>query len=152
MGVRRDRSVQTEAALKDAARRQFVERGYLNTKITDITAAAGRAPGSFYDHFASKEELLQSLLADLRGQASDELAGDELAGDGDHPPHDLTAPGHLRAHLGAAWRLMQATRPVVVALLESALAGGPAAGDLWHRLAQDTAVLRDHLEYLAAQG
>jgi AcrR family transcriptional regulator len=145
MGVRRDRSAQTEAALKDAARRQFVERGYLNTKITDITAAAGRATGSFYDHFASKEELLQALLADLRGQASDHFAGE------DHPPHDLTDAGQLREHVGIAWHVMRDNRPVMVALLESALAGGPAAGDLWRMLARDTAALRDHLEYLADQ-
>jgi AcrR family transcriptional regulator len=146
MGVRRDRSAQTEAALKDAARRQFVERGYLNTKITDITAAAGRATGSFYDHFASKEELLQALLADLHDQASDHFAGAA------HPPHDLTDAATLREHLAVAWSVMRANRPVVVALLESALAGGPAAGDLWRRLYADTVVLREHLEYLAARG
>jgi AcrR family transcriptional regulator len=146
MGVRRARAAQTESALKEAARRQFAERGYLNTKITDITAAAGRATGSFYEHFSSKDDLLQALLADMHGQAREELAGDG------HPPHDLAAPGQLRDHLAVAWQVMRDNRPVMTALLEAAMTAGPSSGALWDRLAQDTGVLREHLEYLRDQG
>ena len=156
MGVRKARAAQTESALKEAARRQFAERGYLNTKITDITAAAGRATGSFYEHFSSKEDLLQALLADMHGQGRAELAGAELAGDGvagdGHPPHDLAAPGQLRDHLAVGWQVMRDNRPVMTALLEAAMTAGPASGALWDRLAQDTVVLREHLEYLRDQG
>src|SRR3984885_1851237 len=85
MGVRKARAAEPEAALKEAARRQFAERGYLNTKITDITAAAGRATGSFYEHFAGKEDLLRVLLADMHAQGSASFDFEE-----DGPPHDLT--------------------------------------------------------------
>jgi AcrR family transcriptional regulator len=146
MGERKARAAKTEAALKDAARRQFAERGYLNTKITDITSAAGRAAGSFYQHFASKEDLLQALLADMHGQASEAFI------DAGHPPHDLTDPAQLREHLAAAWGVMRDNRAVMIALFESALADGPASGALWQRLTADTTMLRDHLQYLAERG
>jgi len=122
VGVRKERAAGTEAALKAAARELFAERGYLNTKITDITRAAGRATGSFYEHFASKEDLLQALLADLRDQARDEITAQP------HPAgHDLTERAQLRAHLAAAWHTMRDNFPVVVAVHESAVAAGPGS-------------------------
>jgi AcrR family transcriptional regulator len=146
MGVRKIRAAETEAALKEAARRLFADRGYLNTKITDITAAAGRATGSFYEHFASKEDLLRVLLADMHEQAGSQFDY------GEHPPHDLTDPGQLRDHLAVAWSVMRANRSVMSALFESAMAAGPASGALWERLSEDTVMFREHLEYLRGRG
>jgi AcrR family transcriptional regulator len=146
MGVRKVRAAETEAALKEAARRQFAERGYLNTKITDITAAAGRATGSFYEHFASKEDLLQILLADMHAQAGGQFDS------GEQPPHDLTDPGQLRQHLAVAWNVMRDNSSVMTALFEAAMAAGPASGALWGRLTEDTRMLREHLEYLQDRG
>jgi len=58
----------TRAKLIAAARRVFARHGYLNTKITDITAEAGVANGLFYRYFTDKNELLRELTAEFKAQ------------------------------------------------------------------------------------
>ena len=147
MGVRQIKAAETEAALKTAARQLFAEQGYLNTKITDITTTAGRATGSFYDHFASKEELLQALVADMNAHADGTIAEEA------HPEeHHLTDRAQLRAHIGTAWIVLRDHLPVVVALMQSAMTDNLAAGRGWRSLLEDTDLLRQHLEALADKG
>lgn len=146
-GVRAAKAAETKAALKEAARGEFVTRGYQNTKITDITAAAGRSTGSFYDHFADKEELLRELLDDVHEQGHAHFAGEK------HPrDHDLTDRAQLHEHLAVAWRVMADNLGVTTALYEANVTAGPASGRAWQRLTEDTAMLRAHLEYLRGQG
>jgi AcrR family transcriptional regulator len=144
VGVREQRSAATAAALKEAAKQQFMARGYLQTKITDITAAAGRATGSFYEHFSSKEDLLRALEADIYEQAGAGLRA--------HPgDHDLTDPAQLRAHVAGTWQAMRDSVPVMVALHESAIAEGEP-GRAWTELTEGTTILREHLEWARNQG
>ena len=145
-GVRKAKAAETETALKDAARKVFAERGYLNTKITDITAAAGRAAGSFYNHFASKEELLQALLSDLLASADDSVQTDP-----EHDP-DFTGRAAIRYHVAAYFAFYREHRTVMVAQQQAAMVDEAFAARLGQLTAPDLGHLAEHLEYVRRTG
>jgi AcrR family transcriptional regulator len=58
------RKARTRAALMAAARRLFAGRGMERTTIAEIAELADIAIGSFYNYFATKEELLEALLSE----------------------------------------------------------------------------------------
>lgn len=63
--------LRSRAALLRAARRVFEKRGYHETRIADITAAARMAVGSFYTYFDSKEEIFEALLIEMENLVYD---------------------------------------------------------------------------------
>lgn len=58
----RDRTETTRAALLQAARELFVQRGYGDTSTPDICAAAGITRGALYHHFVDKKDLFRHVL------------------------------------------------------------------------------------------
>ncbi|WP_040809335.1 TetR/AcrR family transcriptional regulator [Nocardia concava] len=142
---RSEKSAETEQALKQAAHRLFAERGYLNTKITDITAAAGRAAGSFYNHFASKEELLSALLKDLADE-SDTSAED--------PAHiaDFTDPESVRYHVAAYWNFGRRNWPVLRAVSQAALVNDDFARIAARFATEQREEVADHLDGFGPAG
>jgi AcrR family transcriptional regulator len=52
----------TRAALLRAAQYIFERDGFIEARITDITAAADTATGSFYSYFSSKEQIFEAVI------------------------------------------------------------------------------------------
>jgi AcrR family transcriptional regulator len=142
---RKEKAAETEAALQAAARRVFVRKGYLNTKITDITAEAGRAAGSFYNHFASKEELLESLLADIA------RSGDESALTEGHLS-DFSDPAAVRWHIAQYWDFYKEHAPTMQALREASMVNDAFARTMASFGATQAADLNSHLAHVTAAG
>ena len=75
------RGARTRAALVKAARTVFERDGYLNARLTDITAEAKCSTGSFYTYFTNKEEIFAAVLEDAQEEMLHphvrEVAGDE---------------------------------------------------------------------------
>jgi AcrR family transcriptional regulator len=62
------RRARTRGDLIAAARQTFAPRGFHDTGIADITAAADIVAGTFYAHFRDKEEVLAALLDEGLGE------------------------------------------------------------------------------------
>lgn len=62
------RRERTRQALIEAAQRILIERGTANVPIQAITDAADVGAGSFYNHFATKEELFNEAVSAAIGE------------------------------------------------------------------------------------
>jgi AcrR family transcriptional regulator len=58
LGLRERKKQRTRQALRQAAVRLFLERGFEATTIADITAAAEVAPRTFFSYFQTKEDVV----------------------------------------------------------------------------------------------
>lgn len=144
-GARKLRAAQTGTELKAAAIRVFARVGYLNAKIIDITAEAGRATGSFYQHFASKEKLLEALLADLLAEGDASVAAE---GHSD----DFTDRAAVRYHVAAFWGFYQRHRVVMDALRQAAIVDPEFDRVVQSMMEPDRRHIADHLAKLDLPG
>jgi AcrR family transcriptional regulator len=144
-GTRAARAAETEVALKEAAIRVFGRVGYLRAKITDITAEAGRAAGSFYSHFDSKEQLLEALLVDMLE------AGDRSAEQSGHNP-DFSDFEAVRWHIAQLWALLTTNGAVIVALQQAAIVNEHFARRQQELMAPMFEDMAAHLDYVTAAG
>jgi len=80
-----DQGRERKAQLLDHAAELFAERGYAETRVSDIVAAAGVAKGLFYWYFENKDALFRELVERNRlrlrqAQAAAIAADDERSG------------------------------------------------------------------------
>ena len=139
--VRRDELLDTALAL-------FLEHGYERTSVEQITTAVGVAKGTFYHYFATKQELLEQLvarftddifletekaLAAIDGSAVEQLrglisAGSQVKLGRKHETLMLTrslfTPENeaLLGHLIEGW--IDRTRPLMLRIIEQGCAEG----------------------------
>src|SRR5690348_15897414 len=73
-GPRGGRAARTRAAIIDATRDLFLERGYAGTRISDITAACGISRAGFYTYFRDKRDIFALLGAAAYRDALDVVA------------------------------------------------------------------------------
>jgi AcrR family transcriptional regulator len=64
------RGLRTRATLVAAAKQVFEEIPFPDSRITDITARAGVASGTFYTYFDSKEEIFREVAAAVLAEMS----------------------------------------------------------------------------------
>src|SRR2546430_7512715 len=70
-----EQSEATRAALMDAARGLFAERGYAAVATEEIVRAAGVTRGALYHHFDGKEALFAAVYEQVEADLVAELGG-----------------------------------------------------------------------------
>jgi AcrR family transcriptional regulator len=70
LGRRERRRNETRARIYQAALELFTSKGYATTNIEEITEAADVAKGTFFNHFPSKEALVEEMTARAMSQVA----------------------------------------------------------------------------------
>lgn len=78
--TRRERKKEeTRQKLLDVSFRLFVEQGYDNTTVDQITERADIGKGTFYNYFPSKEAILHEFMENLSIQRSEKIWAEVMA-------------------------------------------------------------------------
>jgi len=112
------RSQQRRLQLLEAAEQAFLEKGYVDTSISDITRAADVGHGTFYLYFDGKADIFETLVVELGHIARERLS--EAVKD---------AGSRLEAEYAGlkGWLMLLAERPSLHRIVEEARVFAPQA-------------------------
>ena len=120
----------------------FARDGYLNAKISDIAAEAGRSAASFYNYYDTKADLLIALAEEFHAEATSLATLSFRSG--------LTRPEALREAVAGFWRTYAKRRGELIGIFQAAMVEGRFR-DRWLEL-RGEAVRRIAAEVRGAAG
>jgi AcrR family transcriptional regulator len=83
----------TRRGLVDAARTLIAQKGVAGLRIQEITEQADVALGSFYNHFSSKEDLVEAVVSESLADLASAIV---TSADEGTDPAEVVATAHLR--------------------------------------------------------
>jgi AcrR family transcriptional regulator len=104
---------ETDEAFKAAARVVFAREGYLNAKISDIAAAAGKSVASFYNYYDTKAALLIALAEEFHAEATELAVLPFRSG--------LTREDALREAVAGFWRTYTKRQGELIGVFQAAM-------------------------------
>jgi AcrR family transcriptional regulator len=115
-GSRGRKGRRTDEAFRQAARLVFARDGYLNAKISDIAAEAGRSVASFYNYYDTKADLLIALAEEFHTEVAQLAARPYLAG--------LGGEEALREAVAGFWRTYAKRRGELIGIFQAGMIEG----------------------------
>jgi AcrR family transcriptional regulator len=106
----------TDEAFREAARVVFAREGYLNAKISDIAAEAGRSVASFYNYYDTKADLLIALAEEFHAEATQMAILPYSSG--------LSREDALREAVAGFWRTYAKRRGELIGIFQAAMLEG----------------------------
>ena len=104
---------ETDEAFRAAARKVFARDGYLNARISDIAAEAGKSVASFYNYYDTKAALLVALAEDFHTEATEMAVLPYRSG--------LAPPDALREAVAGFWRTYAKRRGELIGVFQAAM-------------------------------
>lgn len=105
MGVSKQQAIENKKAIVAAAEKLFRERGVAAVGLAELTKAAGFTQGGFYNHFKSKDALVDAVMDKaMEDGAALLVSGIEASKEEPSTPCSSTWSGICPATIGATSR------------------------------------------------